>query len=150
MATVVTSDVVLEDIDMGYDAIKRSLTGLGGARIETGLFGRQAEKGVWQELGTSDIPARPWLSVAADQGKNVIASAMATAVDDVAMGTPAKPAMENVGEVSADVARSILGTANVGGPALAPATVARKGSSAKLVDSGDMKRAVQSKVRVRP
>ena len=72
MATVVTSDVVLEDIDKGYAAIKRNLTGIGRARIETGLFGKtEASKGVWLEFGP---PARPWLSNAADNGKNQIAT----------------------------------------------------------------------------
>lgn len=167
MATIVTSDVVLEDIDMGYAAIKRNLARAGGVRIETGLFGREAQKGVWLEFGTRSAGAgpesgigpveegptrtkpRPWLSVAADTEQNKIASSMADAVDDVALGADAKTSFEAVGEESAKLTKAVLGTSRVGGPALADSTMARKGHGRKGVDSGDMQAAVKSKVTVR-
>jgi hypothetical protein len=149
MASVVTSDIVLEDIDLGYEEMRRRLTRTGGVRIETGLFGKVAKKGAWAEFGSKNAPARPWLSVAADHGKNKLASSMADAVDDIAGGAAPKTAMDEVGDDAAKLARDMLGSASVGGPALAPATVAHKGSSAKLVETGAMKRAVRSKVKVR-
>jgi hypothetical protein len=150
MATIVTSELVLEDHDSGYDEVKRQLASLAGVRIETGLFDEeQAQKGAWAEFGTDTTEPRPWLSVAADQGANVIANKLREGVENVVDGAPAKAEMEKVGEVAAKLARDVLGSPNVQGPALAESTVERKGSSAKLVDEGDMKRAIKSKVRVR-
>jgi hypothetical protein len=156
MPTLVTSEIVLEDIDKGYEELKRQLASMAGVRVETGLFGTEAQKGAWAEFGTEDpetgeerTPPRPWLSVAADQGVNVLASALADAVDEVADGASPQTAFEEYGETAADVARSVLGTSNVGGPRLAESTERRKGSSAKLVDEGTMKRAIKSKVKTR-
>ncbi len=156
MPAFVTSEIALEDTDSGYEELKRQLGSLAGVRIETGLFGvTEATKGAWAEFGTENedgsvhTQPRPWLSVAADLGVNVIASSLQTAVEDVADGAPVKAEMERVGETTAKLARDILGSPNVGGPPLKQTTVDRKGHAAKLVDEGDMKRAIQSKVRVR-
>lgn len=143
-------EFTLEDIDLGYEAMSEALAEMAGAVIETGLFDReQASKGAWNEFGTSSIPARPWLSVVADNNKPALGDAMVTATDEALDGTPVMTALMMAGDTCADIAKSILGTGDVGGPPLAPSTVAAKGNAAKLVDTGAMRDAIESKVEVK-
>lgn len=149
----------LEDIDLGYDAMSKALEKMAGAKVETGLFDREeAAKGVWAEFGTERATAngkvvikpRPWLSVVADNNKPAIGDAMVDATDDVLDGERPKRALKSAGEKTAEIAKSILGTNEVGGPALAQSTIDRKGHARKLVDTGAMRDAIESKVEVKP
>lgn len=142
--------VELQDIDMGYAAMSASLAKMAGALVETGLFDpEQATKGNRHEFGTSRIPARPWLSVAADTGAPKIGDAMVKATDEVIAGASPKAALERAGETTAQIAKNVLGTNQVGGPPLAASTVRRKGNDRKLVDTGAMRDAIESKVTVK-
>jgi hypothetical protein len=134
--------------DLGYAALRKRLQAADGLDVAVGLLEPdQALKGVLNEFGTPTIPARPWLSVAVDSNDSQLSSAMGSAVMAVADGAPARVAVGTLGNFVADLARQVILGQEVGGPALAPATVARKGSDDKLIDTGVMVGSIESEVR---
>jgi hypothetical protein len=140
--------VQLIDTDLGYAALRKRLQAADGLVVAVGLLEPgQAIKGALNEVGTSTIPARPWLSVAVDANDSQISTKMGDAVGAVSDGAPARAAFGRLGDFVADLARQVILGQQVGGPALAQATVDRKGNSDKLIDSGDMVDAIESEVR---
>lgn len=123
----------------GLDGIFKRLMDLDGMSVDAGLLDpAQALKGAAHEFGTRNIPARPWLSVAADNMVPGLTRVSADAVGDVADGGSPRKAMSKVGEFAAKAAKEVITTRQVGGPPLAPATVEAKGSDVKLIDTGKM------------
>jgi hypothetical protein len=102
-------------------------------------------KGVFAEFGTSTSPARPWLSIAGESA--AVESSMDTAVREMVSGTDAGAALADLGQAVAATAVEIIEGQQVGGPALADSTVARKGSNEKLIDTGAMVESITSEVR---
>jgi hypothetical protein len=145
----VSISITVTDVDLGFDATWRRLDALNNATVEAGLpesAGENASIGAWQELGTRTIPARPWLSVAADVYGSQILSTAGDAVASVADGFPASKALAQLGRFTADRAREVITSQQVGGPPLAASTVEAKGSSAKLIDTGALVRAIDYEV----
>lgn len=130
--------VVIEDVDLGFAAIRDRLEGLDNKRVEAGLFDReQANKGARNEFGTSTIPARPWLSVAADGNVGPFGDAFRAVVEAACDGDDSHVAaqLHRAGKIMANAARAVISEGRVRGPALAPSTVAAKGHDVKLVDT---------------
>lgn len=143
-------DLYLHDIDLGFDAIHASLKRSNNTRVEAGLFARKlAQRGVWNEFGTKTAPARPWLSVAADEGVPEIANAAQEAAEAVADRVDAKTAFSPVGATMAKLARDTIIRQRVGGPSLAPSTIRNKGHKRKLEDTKQMLNGITYKVRAR-
>lgn len=124
------------------------LLGLDGRSVAAGLFEpEQAAKGIRAEFGTSDVPARPWASVAADDGAGKLASVAERELGRVGDGrATGDQALQAIGDAEAAQLRDVILSGRVEGPALAPATVARKGNATKLVDTGDMLGAIEAKL----
>lgn len=138
----------IEDVDLGWKAAKRNLAGLDGMRVSAGLFDPEnATKGALNEFGTSKMPARPSLSIAADTNMLIFAEEAKDDVGEVAdrKATP-KQALTPLGRLMAKAARAVIETRQVGGPALAQSTIDRKGHDQKLKDSGDMLKAIDFEV----
>jgi len=142
--------ITIEDIDMGFDAAWEGLESLDGAEVDGGLLDpEQAQKGVLNEFGTRQMPGRPWLSVAADNGVPQIMSAAKGAALDAADGAKASVALEPVGETVRDLAKGVIRNQQVGGPPLGPSAVRSKGHGTKLIDSGEMLAEIDYEVRVK-
>lgn len=154
------------DTDRGARALAESLRALGKARVRVGVLadapkktgtrtgkrGRQiqqaatlAEVAAAHEFGTDKIPQRSFIRATVDLKAAVIAAEqekLAAQVVDSKI-TP-EVAMERLGAavqgmVQVRIAEGI-------GPALAPATVARKGSDKQLVDTGQLRSSVTYQV----
>lgn len=154
------------DTDRGARALAESLRALGKARVRVGVLadapkktgtrtgkrGRQiqqaatlAEVAAAHEFGTATIPQRSFIRATVDLKAAVIAAEqekLAAQVVDSKI-TP-EVAMERLGAavqgmVQVRIAEGI-------GPALAPATVARKGSDKQLVDTGQLRSSVTYQV----
>lgn len=79
-------------VEIGILAIDKSLTGEDG---KTSIL----EYAIYNEFGTSSIPARPFMRNALDSNKEYIGNLIKTAVADVAKGRiKGKPALMRVGE----------------------------------------------------
>ena len=146
--------VTVQDIDMGYDATRSNLTASNNTTTSAGLWTRKlAQRGVWQEFGTSKIPARPWLSVAADKGQAKIARSAQQAAGDVADRVPPDEAFVPVGETMKGLAVEVLDRQRMGGPRLKAATIRRKLSKGqdprRLIATGEMRNGIKWRVKAR-
>lgn len=154
------------DTDRGARALAESLRALGKARVRVGVLadapkktgtrtgkrGRQiqqaatlAEVAAAHEFGTATIPQRSFIRATVDLKAGEIGALQEKLAAQVAEGkiTP-EVAMERLGAavqgmVQVRIAEGI-------GPALAPATVARKGSDKPLVDTGQLRSSVTYQV----
>lgn len=141
----------------GPGASKISPLGYGPKRVKVGLVAGEADsenvdKAFWNEFGTETIPERPFLRNAMRNNRDAYRAAMRTAAKTI-IGTAARGgdargavtlALRKLGLKAADDVKSEI-TA-LSDPPNAPSTVARKGSSNPLIDSGEMRNAVSSKV----
>jgi hypothetical protein len=101
-----------------------------------------AEVGYYQEYGTRDIPARPWLSEGikrADPAKLLKQIAV-----DVVNGRPAQQALDRAGVAA-------VGSIQEGFTAIAwqpnaASTIKAKGSSQPLIDTGRLRQSVSYKI----
>lgn len=154
------------DTDRGARALAESLRALGKARVRVGVLadapkktgtrtgkrGRQiqqaatlAEVAAAHEFGTATIPQRSFIRATVDLKAGEIGALQEKLAAQVAEGkiTP-EVAMERLGAAAQGMVQTRI--AEGIGPALAPATVARKGSDKPLVDTGQLRSSVTYQV----
>lgn len=154
------------DTDRGARALAESLRALGKARVRVGVLadapkktgtrtgkrGRQiqqaatlAEVAAAHEFGTATIPQRSFIRATVDLKAGEIGALQEKLAAQVAEGkiTP-EVAMERLGAAAQGMVQTRI--AEGIGPALAPATVARKGSDKQLVDTGQLRSSVTYQV----
>lgn len=139
----------VEEIDRGFNAIKKELAQIAKDQpvVDVGLLGEKASEshgeatnvmvGSWQEFGTKYIPERSFLRSTFNQKRPEY---------DAMIAKEAKSVYENKGSVMDGLNRVGLKAANdvkatIRGnipPPLADSTIARKGSSLPLVDTGQL------------
>lgn len=100
-----------------------------------------AELGAVHEYGTDDghIPARPWVSVGAEMAANEVEKMFAEGLDAVLDGklTPGE-LLDRAGLLVETEIKDYASNPTTPPPPNAPATIARKGSSNPLIDTGRM------------
>lgn len=148
----------VKDTDRGMQRIVRELGRMDGARIEVGWFAGvrhpsgESVAGIAaiHEFGAprANIPPRPTLGPTYDeklsQGRRELRNLVLEQVVDRAGGV--KEALERFGARRvAEIKRAITALQS---PPLKPATIARKGASKPLIDTGAMRDAVDSRVRI--
>lgn len=123
--------------EIDFKGMIRRLKELDGKKVTAGLFGGMSQKkAMWNEYGTSrGIPARPFLRNTlyeqAPHWGDFIAPKIAALLD----GAGADP-IPALGKEMVDSLHKTIDAGNFA--ALAPSTVARKGSAKPLIDTGDM------------
>lgn len=132
------STSIESDVDQLDEAIAR-LEQLDGKTAEAGLFGGfAAKKAMWQEYGTSrGIPERPFLRNT--QYENESRWSQKTGQDIIQVfegGLSSSAVLSNLGLLMVQDIRKTIDAGNFA--PLSPATIAKKGSSKPLVDTGDM------------
>lgn len=102
-----------------------------------------AQLGAVQEFGTDNgnIPARPWLRPGVESGNEEYLNIITDAIEN---DQPLEQALEVVGVVA--VAKVQQYMIDLKSPPNAPQTIARKGSSNPLIDTGSLKSSVTHKV----
>jgi len=102
-----------------------------------------AQLGAVMEFGTDNgnIPARPWLRPGVESGNEEYLNIITDAMEN---NQPLEQALEIVGVVA--VAKVQQYMIDLKSPANAPQTIARKGSSNPLIDTGSLKSSVTHKV----
>jgi len=148
--------MTVKDIDKGWRNLVASVPGLNKAEVKVGI---QSDAGVgedetpiveyafYNEFGTDDgIPPRPFIRDTSDENRakwNRIVDAALNSV--LTKGTSLDRALSIVGEVAEkDIKKGI--TSGNWTPNSA-ATIARKGSSKPLIDTGAMRSAVRYEVK---
>jgi hypothetical protein len=103
--------------------------------------------GSFHEFGTATIPQRSFIRGWYDERQAFIADTLRTQLQAVIAGKrPIEQAAERIalafeGDVKRRIAQNIP-------PPLAPATIARKGSSVALIDTGQLRNAIRGQVKI--
>ena len=149
----------IKDRDRGYKRIMAlPRQAAGNPHVAAGVTGKKAEErhqddpltvaevATYNHFGTDTIPARPFISATVDKNRGKIESTQKRLLKIVLAGklTP-KKALDTLGVGIVGMVRQAI---NQGfPPPNADATVEKKGSSQPLVDSAQMKGAVDHEVR---
>lgn len=139
-------------IDQGLIARLRQMNELAEKKILVGIHedagwaaigtATLAEVGYYQEYGTWDIPARPWLSegiTRADPAKLLKQIAV-----DVVNGKTAEVALERAGQAAVGAIKE--GFTEIAWEPNAQSTIELKGSSQPLIDTGRLRQSVDFKI----
>ena len=136
--------------DLGYDKIMRELETLDSTVVEVGIQsgaeGDVIERAFYNEYGTESIPERSFIRSSFDENRKDLDNAIDRLWSDV-----------KAGKATARGAADILGNRHEAqikakiekGPFVAnsPATIAAKGSSTPLINTGEMKNSVKYEVK---
>jgi hypothetical protein len=149
--------VTIRDTDRGARRVVAALSAAAGqAHVQVGVLGRDADKsyedGVtvamvaeWMEFGTPSIPARSWLRAWVDENQDAIQKRAGEEMKAVIAGKRtreqacARLGIWAVGKIQERIARGIA-------PELAQSTIDRKGSSTPLIDTGQLRSSITSRV----
>ena len=134
------------------DAIKKALQELMtdkfvtvGIHEDTGMHQddgiSNAQLGAIMDLGTPTIPARPWLAPGVSSGNEEYIKIIADGLED---GKTLNQSLETVGVVA--VAKVQQYMVDLKSPPNTRETIARKGSSNPLIDTGALRQSVTYKV----
>ena len=140
-------------VDRGYKSIKKELRKLGSMSTSVGVFDDAGsyptgeavvDVALWNEMGTKNIPARPFIQSATMERKNDIADTMQEEIGEILDDNrKAKEALSNVGEKVKDLIVNKIDT--LSSPPLAPATIRKKGHSKPLIDTRKLRESITHK-----
>lgn len=149
------STVYVRDTDRGFRAILAQVDALAKVRVEVGWHADKRHEGgkptasiaAVHEFGSvsRSIPARPTLGPTVDRNASTYREYLQRLLSEaVSRGKDPEGALRIFGaRVASDVKRSIN---ELTAPPLSPATIARKGSSKPLIDTGAMRDQVDHRV----
>lgn len=101
----------------------------------------------WNELGTSNIPARPFLRRSVDDNEDKINSFLQSKKSDLINGKSGEQILKEIGIFQKDLIQEKITSGDF--EANAPSTVRKKGSSKPLIDTGRMRQSVNYVVKRR-
>ena len=101
----------------------------------------------WNELGTSRMPSRPFMRQSIDNHTGEINAFLKGMEGELAGGADAQTILNEVGVFQKDMIQQEI--TNGSFTPNAPATIARKGSSHPLIDTGRMRQSVNYIIRAK-
>lgn len=144
-------------VDRGASRLLRAVSER-GPMVEVGVIGAKgdeihdntgdvtvAQVAEWMEFGTPTVPARSWLRGAIDEHGTELERRIGIETRDVIAGRRSQAqALARVGiwiagKIQERIARGIA-------PALAAGTIARKGSTTPLINTGQLRSSITSRV----
>lgn len=134
--------MTVKDTDMGLDALIRQAGSVDDVTVDVGIFdGEIATKGAYNEFGTATIPARPFLRSSFDDHQSEYETDLQKGAAKIMDGhaRPAVVLMQLALKAVGHVKRRITSLRT---PPNAPSTIAAKGSSNPLIDTGELRNAV--------
>lgn len=138
------------DMQLAQDTLRKELAKIAGDRYITvgihegappveGADINMATLGAVLNFGSGDghIPARPWLVPGVEAGTPAILQSIA---DDMADGLPVDQIMERAGLIAVGEVKQFMN--DLSSPPNAASTIAKKGSSNPLIDTGALRESV--------
>ena len=128
---------------------KRMLQELSKLEVRVGFQAGEAQEedgtdicevAAYNELGTEHIPARPFLRKSVDENANKINSFMKAKVRDLTQGVTGEQVLKEIGIFQKDLIQEKITSG--GFAPNADSTIAKKGSSKPLIDTGRMRQSV--------
>lgn len=146
----------VQEVDRGWDDIKRRMLSADGLHIEIGVFDTSpridtaltnVEIAGAMEFGTDRIPARPFISTGLDDNADDLFQQALSLQWDVATGVMSLDvALNNIGHAAVMAIRRTMNRGHPSWRPLADVTVARKGSSKPLIDTRSLYESVEYRV----
>lgn len=139
---------IIRDVDRGWKSIVSQVKAVAAAkpRVKVGVFGSRAQIAQWNEFGTTKIPSRPFLRGTMEKNAGKYARFLVAQARAGLGGSDRtyRQAMNRLGLMMVgDVQQAI---SNGVPPPNAPSTIAKKGSSTPLIETGLMRSEVEHKV----
>lgn len=144
------------DKDMGWKRISKDITALRGSSVRVGIMGNESADGVsvvdyamYNEFGTNRIPARPFMSKTAEvYGEKIgkFTEYLAGSLIDGKIGPTY--VLQNIGEKYQSYIQKTIRDAKNWAVPNAASTVAMKGSSSPLIDTGRMVQSVRYEIKL--
>lgn len=100
---------------------------------------------MWNELGTVNTPSRPFMRDAVDKNQSQINSFLAEQKNDLMRGASAQQVLGKIGVFMKGLVQDQIVSGSFAPNA--PSTIAKKGSSQPLIDTGLMRQAVNYEVK---
>ena len=130
---------------VNIDKILKDIVSLDGTVVSAGVMdSKNATKAAINEYGTSKIPQRPFMRTAVNRHGKSWGSKSAKAVQSVMKGMPISQVTELVGmQMKSDISSTLTNgpwTPN------SVVTIAKKGSSRPLIDTGELRASITYKV----
>ena len=130
---------------VNINKILKDITSLDGTVVSAGVMdSKNATKAAINEYGTSKIPQRPFMRTATNRYGKSWGSKAVKAVQSVMKGMPISQGTELIGmQMKSDISSTLTNgpwTPN------APSTIAKKGSSRPLIDTGELRASINYKV----
>ena len=129
---------------VNINKILKDITSLDGTVVSAGVMdSKNATKAAINEYGTSKIPQRPFMRTATSRYGKSWGSKSAKAVQSVMKGMPISQVTELIGmQMKSDISSTLTK-----GPWIpnAPSTIAKKGSSRPLIDTGELRASINYK-----
>lgn len=99
----------------------------------------------WNELGTANMPSRPFLRKSVDENESKINSFLQSKKNDLVRGASAEQILKEIGIFQKDLIQEKI--TNGSFAPNAESTVRRKGSSKPLIDTGRMRQSVNYEIK---
>ena len=130
---------------VNVNQILKDIARLDGTVVSAGVMdSKNATKAAINEYGTSKIPQRPFMRTAVSRHGKSWGEKSAKAVQSVMKGMPISQATELVGmQMKADISSTLTNGPWTPNSAL---TIAKKGSSRPLIDTGELRASITYKV----
>lgn len=149
--------MAVKDIDRGWKRFVREMEKASTMEVAVGIFEGSrnaegesiAEYATYNEFGTSKIPARPFMALSVDRNKPAIAKDLDSGMERITSGaSTVHKELNRIGAKHASRVQATITGPDIP-PPLSPITVARKGSTKTLVDTGAMTNAVTWELRTK-
>lgn len=133
---------------------QKMLRDLGALEVRVGFqHGKATEEdgtdvcdvAAWNELGTVNMPSRPFLRKSVDENEGKINSFLRSKKDDLVSGASAEQVLKEIGIFQKDLIQEKI--TNGSFAPNAESTVKKKGSSKPLIDTGRMRQSVNYEIK---
>lgn len=104
-----------------------------------------AQIAMWNELGTSTAPSRPFLRMSVDENPDEITAMCGKQLKSIAEGGTAEQSLKQVGVFGVSLVQEKIGNGSFAPNA--PSTIRKKGSDKPLIDTGRMRQSVKYVIR---
>lgn len=140
------SSAIIKDIDLGYKRIAINVKGLKNRGVKIGIMGggTVTDYAIYNEFGTSRMPARPFMGTTAEKYGPQVVKLVEQLVGNIVEGkSDIERALSVMGEWYQMKMQQTIRDAKQWAAPNAPETIAMKGSSSPLIDHGRMIGAVR-------
>lgn len=128
------------EVRIGYQRGKGAVTSADDDKSRADLV----DIAMWNELGTVNIPSRPFMRDSADKHMEDINHMLAAQKDALLKGATAREILNTIGLFQQDLIQTEIEQGDF--VANAPSTIKKKGSDKPLIDTGTMKNSVHYQI----